>query len=520
MRFALLREKPIELFGPAGVLEGRLGNEPSAARGALLALHPHPLYGGSMDNNVVEAAIRAGQASGFITLRFNFRGVGQSQGHFDEGLGEQDDVGAALRFLGSEFDPEIKVVLGYSFGACAALAYCHTQDHGVDQLILVAPPPVLLQQDLSLELSVIQKIVLGEKDAIASPQEVKSRLSSARGKKLIKIIPGADHSFWGKEEALEKLIRELLQESKPDGERISSVCTKPRWYEFTLRVPYLWIEVLPDFLEQKGFSGVWLEEEKGPAPRLVLRAYLPEKLWRPSVARELKAELKRLSAHFPNGAERVEVKTCVIEEADWVSAWLPFFQPLKIGPVWIRPKEKRVELAPGDEEIVVDPGQAFGTGHHESTQLCLEAILQLREALGYSATILDLGTGSGILAMFAAKLGFKNILALDTDPVAVEVALENVSTNKLTGFIEARNESVTDTKKRFALILANLSAAVLKDLSVECNDHLERGGWLVAGGLLTSETDVVLRAFAAQGLELVRENRKNDWACLILKRTR
>lgn len=292
---------------------------------------------------------------------------------------------------------------------------------------------------------------------------------------------------------------------------------KPRWYEFTLRVPPLWNEVLPHFLEQKGFLGAWVEEEGESPPRLVLRAYLPARLWRPSVEEELKAELEAISSVFPKGHAKAEVKTSVIEEEDWVSAWLPFFQPVKIGPVWIRPREKSVALGRDDEEIVVNPGQAFGTGHHESTQLCLEAILQLRESLDLRATILDLGTGSGILAMFAAKLGFENILALDTDAVAVDVALENISMNRLAKHIRVRHESVDAVDKVFSLILANLSAPLHKDLAGELKRHLRREGFFVASGLLTNETDAVLRSFSREGLVLVQEKKKNGWACLILR---
>jgi alpha/beta superfamily hydrolase len=202
----LPEEKPVEFPGLVGILQGRLSNETSRHGGALIAVHPHPLYGGNMDNKVVEAAVRAGQACDLITLRFNLRGVGGSQGSYDEGIGEQDDIGAALDFLGQRFSPQTMSLVGYSFGAYVALAYCHRQNHGVDSLFLISPPPFLLPDDLSLDLPVVKKIVLGENDEIALAEEVKSRIPMKRAEELIQVIPGADHFFWGKEGEIEKLL--------------------------------------------------------------------------------------------------------------------------------------------------------------------------------------------------------------------------------------------------------------------------------------------------------------------------
>lgn len=292
---------------------------------------------------------------------------------------------------------------------------------------------------------------------------------------------------------------------------------KQCWHEITLLVPHLWNEVLPHFFEEKGFAGVWLDEEGQSPHMLLLRAYLRDELWEPRILEELRAELRELSRIFAAGPYEEELSMRVIEEEDWASHWLPFFQPLKIGSVWIRPSLKNVRLSTGEQEIILDPGQAFGTGHHECTQLCLEAILLVRPSLEDEASVLDLGTGSGILAMFAAKAGFRNILALDVDPVAVETALRNISTNGLERFIEVSNEPLKSIRKPFKLILANLSAPLLQNLADELRLHLEMDGWLVVAGFLADETDALLRSFYAKGLGLAHKKIKNDWACLILK---
>jgi ribosomal protein L11 methyltransferase len=282
-------------------------------------------------------------------------------------------------------------------------------------------------------------------------------------------------------------------------------------------IPRFWNEVLPHFLEEMDFSGHWLDEEKRPPHRLVLRTYLPEGLWESTMGAQLEAYLRELSFIFPPSAQEAEVHVRLIDEEDWASKWLSFFQPFRIGPVWIRPSQKKIELAAGEQEIVLDPGEAFGTGYHESTQLCLESILLLRPSLENEASVLDLGTGSGILAMFAAKVGLKNILALDTDPVAVETAMRNVTTNRLEHCIRVSHEPLESIRKRFKLILANLSASLHQSLAEELRLHLEKDGWLVAGGLLTGESDALTRSFHAKGLELIHQKTKNEWECLICR---
>jgi hypothetical protein len=159
-----------------------------------------------MDNNVVEAVVLAGQMAELTTLRFNFRGVGGSQGRYDRGAGEQEDVSAALQFLEDHYRPKIKILVGYSFGACVALAYCHRERHGVDHLFLISPPPFMLPEELSLEIPVVRKILLGQEDPISHPQEATARVSVSAAASLIEVIPGADHLYLGKEKEVKETL--------------------------------------------------------------------------------------------------------------------------------------------------------------------------------------------------------------------------------------------------------------------------------------------------------------------------
>jgi ribosomal protein L11 methyltransferase len=298
---------------------------------------------------------------------------------------------------------------------------------------------------------------------------------------------------------------------------IQDEVAKRRWHEVTLAVPRLWNEVLPDFLEKKGFSGSWLEEERKPPHRLIVRSYLPEGTWQPGLQEEIEAYLEELSTLFPVRPRKWEVKACLIDEEDWVTKWVALFQPFRIGSVWIRPSLKKVQLGPREQEIVLDAGEAFGTGLHESTQLCLKSLLLLRPSIEGDAPVLDLGTGSGILSMFAARMGFRNILALDIDPIAVETAKANIIMNRLERFIRVSNEPLSSVKQRFALVLANLSAAIHESIVEEVRSHLEADGCLVAGGLLVGEGAALSRSWRAADLKLDYQTTQNDWECLIFR---
>jgi ribosomal protein L11 methyltransferase len=317
------------------------------------------------------------------------------------------------------------------------------------------------------------------------------------------------------------LEQNLWSECHDSHEKSTSgieIIMKKRWFEMTLLVPVLWTEILPAFLQEKGFSGLWIDSEKDPPHRAVVRAYLPEKIWTSSLGKQIERYLKGLSVLLPVESQRPQMQENIIEEEDWASSWLPFFEPLKFGSVWIRPKAKPVVLADGEQEIVIDPGQAFGTGHHETTELCLESILRLENSLDHGASVLDLGTGSGILAMFAATVGFTNILALDIDPVAVEIAQKNVSANKLQPFVHVDSRPLVSVQTRFDLTLANLSASAFVIVCEQVTSHIKKGGWLVASGILADEVKGLIGLFADMGLDLVDTVIKKEWACIILQK--
>ena len=300
--------------------------------------------------------------------------------------------------------------------------------------------------------------------------------------------------------------------------------SEKRWYEVTLWVPTLWEEVLPGLLEDMGFSAMWVDTKEDNSLYSRLKAYLPEELWHADLEEKLKGHLTSLSDIFSKGTEKGEIRVRLITEEDWASQWLPFFTPIRLGPVWIRPQGKPVTMATGETEIILNPGQAFGTGHHETTQLCLKALLAVQGNVKKSNPILDLGTGSGILAMFAVKLGFSNILAVDVDPVAIETARKNLATNGINegkaGPVHLTTTPLMSIDGRFSLIMANLTTKDLLPLAQIFEEKLVPGGCVIVSGILVSERDQVRLAFCTRALKCMKEMKLRDWACLVFSKNK
>ena len=208
------------------------------------------------------------------------------------------------------------------------------------------------------------------------------------------------------------------------------------------------------------------------------------------------------------GEALVEVRTEEIAD-DWADRWRSFHRPMRIGrrltvrPPW-EPASGETEL-----DVVIDPGQAFGTGAHPTTRLCLELLLELDPG----GPLLDVGCGSGVLAITAAKLGFGPVSALDFDPAAVEATIENASRNGVE-LAEVRRFDLRSTElPRVGTVLANLTRPLLLTLAARLPQRVER---LIASGLLGEEADQVAAAFGQRGL-IVRERREGgEWAALRL----
>ena len=203
-------EKTVTFISGGYEIEGRLaeGSQP----GAVVITHPHPLYGGDMHNNVIAAVSRTYQEIGATTLRFNFRGVGGSQGNHDDGIGEQEDVGAAIAHLSDSGIRQIDLA-GYSFGAWVnALAV--NDGLKVDNMIMVSPPVAFIDFKSISNLNSLKLIVTGSRDDIAPADMVEKLYPTWNPSTKFEVIDGADHFYGGYQDKLEAVLADFLKSMK------------------------------------------------------------------------------------------------------------------------------------------------------------------------------------------------------------------------------------------------------------------------------------------------------------------
>ena len=223
--------------------------------------------------------------------------------------------------------------------------------------------------------------------------------------------------------------------------------------------------------------------------------------------------------HLPDfglelGSDEIGIK--FVQDEEWATAWKQFFKPMSIGRIVIKPSwEDYIERV--DELVVeIDPGMAFGTGNHPTTQLC---VLALQDYVKGGETVLDMGTGSGILAITCVKLGAAKVVGLDIDSVAVEAAQENV---KRLGIEDVIRIERADTPNAFEgsadIVVANIIANVIIAMADDLSAKVKPGGKLIASGIIQDRADDVKSRLAEAGLRLIEDRRDGEWVALILER--
>ena len=273
-------------------------------------------------------------------------------------------------------------------------------------------------------------------------------------------------------------------------------------------------EGVTNFLWELGALGV-VEEAPGPGAA-ALRAFFSAATVPESLDASVREYLGGLvSLGFGEAGEPV---VAPLADENWASAWREHFRPLAVGAALLVAPSWDVPDANGTLTIIVDPGRAFGTGHHGTTRGCLEA-LEALVARARPATAIDLGTGSGILAIALARLGVAQVLALDDDPDAVAAAIENAARNDLAARVECRlgDAAALDTPPA-PLVVANLLTAAHRRLAAAYARCVAGGGRLVLGGILDAEAGEVLAAVGAYGFALLEARSIEGWTTLVLER--
>jgi ribosomal protein L11 methyltransferase len=289
------------------------------------------------------------------------------------------------------------------------------------------------------------------------------------------------------------------------------------WLQVSVRVDAEVAEAVADVMSRFAPGGVAIEIQGESIPRagetVTVKAYLPSGPATARVRRQLEEALWHLGQISPIPAPSFST---VVEE-DWADAWKEHFYPMRVGKsIVVKPTWREFEVAPGDVILELDPGMAFGTGLHPTTQMCL---LALEERIEPGMCVLDLGTGSGILALAAAKLGAAVVLALDTDPVAVTAAQENVQRNGVAERVTVVRGSLDYTTDTYDLLVVNILAKVIVALAKEglAQRVKPRGQW-VAAGIIEPQVGEVVAALEAAGLQVTAQRQISDWVTLIGKK--
>ena len=269
----------------------------------------------------------------------------------------------------------------------------------------------------------------------------------------------------------------------------------------------------PELLRSYVESGAWDYHNFGEVTLTgtsVVKGYLPEDEELPIKLKRLDEGLRELLENFPYWV--VQAKGMTVKEEDWANAWKAYFKPVRVGKNFVvKPTWENAEINSGDIVLELDPGMAFGTGTHPTTSLCLET---LEEVVKPGMRVFDLGTGSGILAIAAAKLG-AYVEAVDLDAVAVKVARENVELNRVQDRVEVKRGDLGSVLNRQAdLVVANIIADVILLLLDDLPRLLVPKGEFIASGIIEPRSAEVEESMHRAGLEIIERRENSGWVLL------
>ena len=294
-----------------------------------------------------------------------------------------------------------------------------------------------------------------------------------------------------------------------------------RILKLTIRLDSRLVDSLTDFLI--GVHDAAIEssvtDEGGPG---ILHAFVEMDLSSHDEAESLVSQVREY------GTELAQIFTCdppevaveFLENQDWSESWKVHFKPFAIVPGLVIAPSWEQYKPPADEQVIVmDPGMAFGTGHHETTRLCLE-MLSKTEAVTKGGTMLDVGTGTGILAMAAVLFGAGRTVGIDNDPDAVKTAQENCRRNGLSGKIEISDLPLEDLESTFDLVVANIVHDVLLELSKDLGRVADGGSLLLSGLIDGSQSTNVASSFEKMGYQLIDKRSDGQWCALLFDKAR
>lgn len=291
-------------------------------------------------------------------------------------------------------------------------------------------------------------------------------------------------------------------------------------------------ELIADILSSNGSNGVAIYDTSDVANLLksdVIWDYIEDDLLKTSDIVSVKGyfpvdefktiypkiidDLEILKNNSDVSVGSLELSQTIIDDQNWMEVWKQYYKPIRVGRVVIVPKWLKYNAEKSEQAVYMDPGMAFGTGEHESTKLCLGMLEELDVD---GKTVLDIGTGSGILGLAAAKLGASNVIMSDIDPIAVKSAKLNANYNDL-GKAEIKIlqcDLLEEGKYRGDIVLANITADILIRLSKDLNKCVNEGGKIIISGIIKARYDDVYKAFTDNGFVLDKSQVMGEWCAM------
>jgi ribosomal protein L11 methyltransferase len=286
-----------------------------------------------------------------------------------------------------------------------------------------------------------------------------------------------------------------------------------RWAEMTIECPRDSVDAVTEAFFEAGCGGV---TQIGTDP-VSISGSLP-------VTDELVGRMTALKAHLVRLPEwglpavPAELTVRYAEEEDWANAWKQHFKPVRVGKsLIVKPSWEPYTPDAGDLVLELDPGMAFGTGNHPTTRLCMEA---LEKYINPGIRVADVGTGSGILSLAAARLGAANVFATDIELLPRQIAAENVVRNGLEGVISVLEaEDFEAAAQHCDLVVMNIVAHAIVALAPQTANRLKPDGIFIGSGIVTEHEAAVNEAMAAVGIDLVETFREDIWVCFVARKT-
>ena len=284
------------------------------------------------------------------------------------------------------------------------------------------------------------------------------------------------------------------------------------WLQLSLKAPPPALDAIANFLIERGSPGVVLKRDE-------VRAFFARSPRTSALKREIQRFLRDIRRIYPGFGEQ-PLRWTLLKEKNWSNSWRRFFSPQKVGrSLWITPPWVAPPQAQRRQVVTIEPGMAFGTGAHATTRCCLEFLEHLASRFnGDELTALDVGTGSGILAIALAKMGASSVLALDNDPIALKVARGNVRVNGVERRVQLSNCRLEKIVESFNVVVANLTAETIIDLGGALEERVAPGGHLVLSGILQPKAGQVLHRFSPDHFFLSRRAQQKEWVTLLLKK--